>query len=248
MPNSTASNAARAAAEVHQLSVRRGKLNLLKNIDFELPIGSLTGLLGPSGAGKTTLMRALVGVLKVSDGTATVLGLPAGAAALRGSVGYVTQAPSVYRDLSVLDNVRYFAQLLGASRADAKQALHDVGLATLARRRAGTLSGGEFSRVSLACALVGQPKLLVMDEPTVGLDPVLRAELWERFTALAANGCTLLISSHVMEEASHCDTLLLLRNGELLAQLSPAELRERGQSADLELAFLQLIKTHQERS
>jgi ABC-2 type transport system ATP-binding protein len=231
-----------AGVRINGLSVVRNKTTVLQDLNLTVPAGRITGLLGPSGSGKTTLMRAIVGVQRLSAGTVTVLGQPAGHPTLRHQVGYVTQAPSVYRDLSVEDNVRYFGAMHGRGRTDARQAIDAVGLADLAGRRAADLSGGQFSRVSLACALVSEPVLLILDEPTVGLDPVLRADLWQRFAALAAAGTTLIISSHVMEEASHCDSLLLLREGRLLAQLTPEELRQRGGSADLELAFLQLIR------
>ncbi|MCU1572763.1 MAG: multidrug transporter ATPase [Micrococcaceae bacterium] len=231
-----------AGVRIAGLSVVRNKTTVLQDLNLTVPAGRITGLLGPSGSGKTTLMRAIVGVQRLSAGTVTVLGQPAGHPALRHEVGYVTQAPSVYRDLSVEDNVRYFGAMHGRGRTEARQAIDAVGLADLAGRRAADLSGGQFSRVSLACALVSEPVLLILDEPTVGLDPVLRADLWQRFAALAAAGTTLIISSHVMEEASHCDSLLLLREGRLLAQLTPEELRQRGGSADLELAFLQLIR------
>lgn len=231
-----------AGVRITGLSVVRNKTTVLQDLNLTVPAGRITGLLGPSGSGKTTLMRAIVGVQRLSAGTVTVLGQPAGHPALRHEVGYVTQAPSVYRDLSVEDNVRYFGAMHGRGRTEARQAIDAVGLADLAGRRAADLSGGQFSRVSLACALVSEPVLLILDEPTVGLDPVLRADLWQRFAALAAAGTTLIISSHVMEEASHCDSLLLLREGRLLAQLTPEELRQRGGSADLELAFLQLIR------
>lgn len=229
-------------ASVEGLRVFRSKKQVLANISCSIPEGRITGLLGPSGSGKTTFMRALVGVQKITAGAVTVLGRPAGDPRNRHDVGYVTQAPSVYPDLSVLDNVRYFASVHGGSREDAAAVLAAVGLTDLAKRKASKLSGGQFSRVSLACALVGKPKLLVLDEPTVGLDPVLRAELWGQFAAMAAEGTTLLISSHVMEEAGHCDSLLLLRGGMLLAQLTPAQLRQRGDTDDLELAFLRLIR------
>jgi ABC-2 type transport system ATP-binding protein len=231
-----------AGVRITGLSVVRNKTTVLQDLNLTVPAGRITGLLGPSGSGKTTLMRAIVGVQRLSAGTVTVLGQPAGHPALRHEVGYVTQAASVYRDLSVEDNVRYFGAMHGRGRTEARQAIDAVGLADLAGRRAADLSGGQFSRVSLACALVSEPVLLILDEPTVGLDPVLRADLWQRFAALAAAGTTLIISSHVMEEASHCDSLLLLREGRLLAQLTPEELRQRGGSADLELAFLQLIR------
>lgn len=231
-----------AGVSVEGLRVHRGKATVLANITCNIPEGRITGLLGPSGSGKTTFMRTLVGVQKITAGTVTVLGRPAGDPENRHDVGYVTQAASVYRDLSVLDNVRYFGSVHGAGREDALAVLNAVGLSELAKRRAGDLSGGQFSRVSLACALVGKPRLLVLDEPTVGLDPVLRADLWTQFAAMAAEGTTLIISSHVMEEAGHCDTLLLLREGMLLAQLTPAQLRQGGGTDDLELAFLRLIQ------
>ena len=227
---------------VEGLRVHRGKNPVLANISASIPEGRITGLLGPSGSGKTTFMRALVGVQKITAGTATVLGRPAGDPRNRHDVGYVTQAASVYPDLSVLDNVSYFASVHGGNREDASAVVTAVGLGGLAKRKAAKLSGGQFSRVSLACALVGKPKLLVLDEPTVGLDPVLRVELWTQFASMAAEGTTLLISSHVMEEAGHCDSLLLLRGGMLLAQLTPAQLRERSDTDDLELAFLRLIR------
>lgn len=230
------------SVSVEGLRVRRGQATVLANISCNIQHGRITGLLGPSGSGKTTLMRALVGVQKVSAGTVSVLGRPAGDPQNRNDVGYVTQAASVYKDLSVLDNVRYFAAVHGRGKEDAHAVLAAVGLADFAKRKARDLSGGQFSRASLACALVGRPKLLVLDEPTVGLDPVLRADLWKQFSQMAAEGTTLIISSHVMEEAGHCDSLLLLREGMLLAQLTPAQLRIQGETDDLELAFLRLIQ------
>jgi len=231
-----------AAIEAKDLHVARSRSKILNGLDFTVESGRITGLLGPSGSGKTTLMRAIVGVQRITRGTITVLGRPAGSAPLRHDVGYVTQGASVYGDLSVQANVRYFGAMHGATAADTAEAISAVGLQALAGRKAADLSGGQFSRVSLACALVSHPKLLILDEPTVGLDPVLRAELWERFGAMAAAGTTLLVSSHVMEEASHCSSLLLLRNGLLLAQLTPAELAQQGRSEDLERAFLTIIK------
>ncbi|MBT2587489.1 ABC transporter ATP-binding protein [Arthrobacter sp. ISL-95] len=231
-----------AAIEATGLYVARSRSKILNGLDFAVDAGRITGLLGPSGSGKTTLMRAIVGVQRITRGNVTVLGHPAGSAPLRHDVGYVTQGASVYGDLSVQANVRYFGAMHGATAADTAEAIAAVGLGSFARHKAADLSGGQFSRVSLACALVAHPRLLVLDEPTVGLDPVLRAELWERFAAMAAAGTTLLVSSHVMEEASHCSSLLLLREGLLLAQLTPGELAERGRSDDLERAFLAIIK------
>ncbi|MFJ6281144.1 ABC transporter ATP-binding protein [Arthrobacter subterraneus] len=230
------------AVEVSGLMINRGRHRVLTDLSFTLPSGRITGLLGPSGSGKTTLMRAIVGAQRIGGGSVVVLGRAAGHPALRRRVGYMTQDPSVYPDLTVEANVRYFGAMAGAGRRDAQAAVDAVGLSDLRRRKARDLSGGQFSRVSLACALVARPVLLVLDEPTVGLDPVLRVDLWNRFAALAAEGTTLIISSHVMEEAGRCDSLLLLREGRLLAQLTPQELRRRGATDDLELAFLRLIQ------
>jgi ABC-2 type transport system ATP-binding protein len=229
------------AVQVADLTVKRGKRPVLHGLTLDIPRGSITGLLGPSGCGKTTLLRSIVGTQLVESGTVTVLGEPAGSAGLRRRVGYVTQAPSIYADISVRDNVSYYAALYGRDRDDTESALVAVGLADHADQLGDQLSGGQQTRASLACALVGKPELLVLDEPTVGLDPVLRVELWKQFRELAAAGTTLLVSSHVMDEAEHCDKLLLMREGTLLAQLSPDELRERTDEQNLEAAFLTLI-------
>jgi ABC-2 type transport system ATP-binding protein len=230
-----------SAIEVRDLVVERGKRRVLHGISCAIPAGKVTGLLGPSGSGKTTLMRALVGVQQVRSGEVTVLGQPAGSPALRSRVGYVTQAPSVYDDLTVRENARYFASLYGMGAREADAAVADVGLADAAGQLVADLSGGQRGRASLACALVGSPEVLVLDEPTVGLDPVLRVELWDRFHALAAAGTTLIVSSHVMDEAGRCDRLLLLRDGELIADSTPAQLRADGRSEDLEEAFLNVV-------
>jgi ABC-2 type transport system ATP-binding protein len=230
-----------SAIEVRDLVVDRGRRRVLHGISCSIPAGSVVGLLGPSGSGKTTLIRAIVGVQIVRSGTVTVLGEPAGSAALRRTVGYVTQAPSVYADLTVRENARYFASLYGLSAADADRAVADVGLADAAGQLVGNLSGGQRSRASLGCAMIGKPRLLVLDEPTVGQDPVLRADLWGRFHALAAEGTTLLVSSHVMDEAGRCDRLLLIREGRLIGDDSPAAIRTATGTDDLEAAFLHLI-------
>jgi ABC-2 type transport system ATP-binding protein len=234
------------AVTVTDLEVDRGSRRVLSGLSFAVPPGQVTGLLGPSGSGKTTLMRALVGVQRVRSGRVTVLGEPAGSPTLRSRVGYVTQAPSVYADLTVRENARYFAALHGRSAREADAAVADVGLADAAGQLVRDLSGGQQGRASLACALVGEPEVLVLDEPTVGLDPVLRVELWSRFHALAGAGTTLVVSSHVMDEAGRCDRLLLLREGELLADSTPAELRGEAGTDDLEEAFLHLVRTRQE--
>ncbi|NUP60268.1 MAG: ABC transporter ATP-binding protein [Pseudarthrobacter sp.] len=237
-----AANGQEGAVTASGLHVKLGRLPVLHGLDFEIPAGHITGLLGPSGSGKTTLMRAIVGAQRISAGSLRVLGQPAGSRVLRQQVGYVAQSPSVYPDLTVEANVRYFAAMHRKGRADVAEAIAAVGLEPEARRKTANLSGGQVNRVSLACALVAHPRLLVLDEPTVGLDPVLRADLWDRFRAMAEDGTTLLVSSHVMEEASRCETLLLLRDGRLLARLTPGELSRRGHSSNLEQAFLAIIR------
>jgi ABC-2 type transport system ATP-binding protein len=215
---------------------------VLHDVGFRTPRGSITGLLGPSGCGKTTLIRAIVGVQIVEAGTVEVLGEPAGSRGLRARLGYVTQAPSVYADLTVGENLSYFARVLGVPPARVDEVMATVGLADRAAQVTGSLSGGQRARVSLGTALLADPDLLVLDEPTVGLDPVLRRALWETFRELAEQGTTLLVSSHVMDEAERCDELLLMRDGRLLATESPAQLRERTGKDDLEEAFLALIE------
>jgi len=230
------------AIEARELVIVLGGKAILHGLTFDVPVGQVTGLLGPSGCGKTTLMRSVVGVQKISSGRIRVLGEPAGTAALRSRVAYVTQAASVYTDLTVRDNVRYFAAIYGTSPAAADRALVDVDLSDRAGQLVSTLSGGQKTRVSLACALLAAPELLVLDEPTVGLDPVLRQELWGRFHALAAAGTTVLVSSHVMDEAGRCDKLLLMRDGLLVADESPQALRAATGTDDLEEAFLRRIR------
>jgi len=231
-----------AVVTVDHLQVVRGGQPVLADLSLSVSAGQVTGLLGPSGSGKSTLMRALVGVQVVESGEVTVLGQPAGWANLRHRVGYMTQQPSVYRDLTVRANLRYFAQVLGAPRQDVDRVIGEVDLTDFADRLVGRLSGGQQSRVSLAAALLDSPELLVLDEPTVGLDPVLRRDLWRLFHRLAAGGITLLVSSHVMDEASRCDRLLLLRDGELLADGTLPSLLVQTGERDIEAAFLALIE------
>jgi ABC-2 type transport system ATP-binding protein len=233
---------AQPAIAISDLTVERGGRDVLTGVALAIPPASLTGLLGPSGCGKSTLMRAIVGVQIVASGTVMVLGEEAGSAPLRHRVGYVTQAPSVYNDLSVEENLRFFAAVVGTDRARIAEVIELVGLGGFEGRVTGRLSGGQRSRVSLATALLGRPDVLVLDEPTVGLDPVLRAELWKTFHELAAGGTTLLVSSHVMEEAVECDELLLLRDGALLRQTTPDELRRETGEQDMGRAFLALIE------
>ena len=230
------------AIEIDGLDVQRGGRPVLHGLSLRLAAGRVTGLLGPSGCGKTTLIRSIVGVQRVAGGSVKVLDLPAGTPELRRRIAYVTQAPSVYADLTVAENLHYFARVLGAPAERVVEALAAVDLARSGDRMTGTLSGGQRSRVSLACALLGRPDVLVLDEPTVGLDPVLRRDLWALFHRLADDGATLLVSSHVMDEASRCDRLLLMRDGRLVADTTPDELRRRTGEQEMEAAFLRLLE------
>ncbi|NUK06149.1 ABC transporter ATP-binding protein [Streptomyces lunaelactis] len=242
-------NSSGVAVLARGLTVVRGDRTVLRGLDFTVPPGRITGLLGPSGCGKTTLMRAIVGTQANVTGTLEILGKPAGDATLRSRIGYVTQDPSIYDDLTVRQNLDYFAAVLqpGRRHRDARRehvtrAITDVDLTSHADSLAGRLSGGQRTRVSLAVALLGTPELLVLDEPTVGLDPVLRRDLWDLFHRLAdERGAAILVSSHVMDEAERCHRLLLMREGEILAEDSPDFLRSRTHSATVEQAFLHLV-------
>jgi ABC-2 type transport system ATP-binding protein len=231
-----------AAIEVDQLKVIRGKNTVIPGLDLTVETGSVTGLLGPSGSGKTTLIRCIAGIQIVAAGSVTVLGAPAGSAVNRQRVGYVTQASSVYPDLSVRQNLAYFGALAGKGSGAIDETISNVGLTNRADSLTGDLSGGERIRVSLAAALLGDPDLYLLDEPTVGLDPVLRRDLWKMFDGLAADGKTLLVSSHVMDEAGRCDRVLLMRDGGLIADASPDGLRADAGTDDLEEAFLVLAE------
>ncbi|MFC7886789.1 ABC transporter ATP-binding protein [Streptomyces sp. NPDC057376] len=248
-PGETGGDPAPPAVHAQDLTVVRGPRTVLRGLGFTVPRGRITGLLGPSGCGKSTLMRAIAGTQAKVTGTLDVLGRPAGHPALRTRIGYVTQAPSVFDDLTVRQNLDYFAAILAPGRAasdrrreDVTRAITDVDLTAHADALAGNLSGGQRSRVSLAVALLGDPELLILDEPTVGLDPVLRRDLWTLFHSLAADrGATLLVSSHVMDEAERCHRLLLMREGEILAEDTPDALRARTGSETVEGAFLHLV-------
>jgi ABC-2 type transport system ATP-binding protein len=231
-----------AAIEVRALRVSRGGRDVLHGIDVDVAAGSVTGLLGPSGSGKTTLIRSIVGVQIVVSGDVTVLGLPAGASELRRRVGYVSQAPSVYADLTVRENLTYFGRIVSVGRSRVDEVIDRVGLAPEQDQVVTSLSGGQIARVSLGTALLHEPELLVLDEPTVGLDPVLRRDLWAFFHELADAGSTLLVSSHVMDEASHCDRLILLREGRVLAEDTPHGLLVGTRASELDEAFLRLIE------
>jgi len=230
------------AVEVTGLVVQRGRKEVLHGLGFSIAGGEVTGLLGPSGCGKTTLMRALVGVQAGITGAITVLGLPAGSAPLRDRVGYVTQAASVYDDLTVAENLLFFADVLGVGRDRIDASIEAVDLTADRDSVVGNLSGGQRSRASLAVALLKEPDLLVLDEPTVGLDPVLRQDLWAMFHRIAEAGAAVLVSSHVMDEAERCDRLLLMRDGRIIADGSPTEIKAKAGADDIESAFLTIVR------
>jgi ABC-2 type transport system ATP-binding protein len=227
---------------IDHLRVIRGKRPAIHDLSVQIARGTITGLLGPSGCGKTTLMRSIVGTQILTAGSVTVLGHPAGSAPLRRRIGYMPQEATIYNDLRIVDNVRYFASLYGMDASTADEAVDAVGLTDHRTALCGNLSGGQRTRASLACALVANPDLLVLDEPTVGLDPVLRVDLWQQFHQLARRGTTLIVSSHVMDEADHCGDLLLMREGHLLAHSTPRKLREDTGCQSLEEAFLSVIR------
>ena len=231
-----------AAIDIRGLRVVRGGREVIPPLDLRVAAGRITGLVGPSGSGKSTLMRSIVGVQLVAGGEVSVLGLPAGSPPLRRRVAYVTQSGSVYNDLTGTENVAYLARILGVSADEVARVIDTVGLAGNEDRPVASLSGGQRHRVSLAGALLGEPELLVLDEPTVGLDPLLRRDLWDVFRRLRDAGATLLVSTHVLEEAARCDDVLLLREGAVLAAGTPEDLLERTRAADLDEAFMTLVE------
>jgi ABC-2 type transport system ATP-binding protein len=236
------------AIKINDLSMTLdGRVKALINIDLELPTGKIVCVIGPSGAGKTTLMRVLVGRLQVQKGSINILGLPVGSPGLRRELSYMTQELSVFLDLTVKENLAYFATMIGIKRKELgktiRQALEAVDLTDKSRSLVSDLSGGQKQRVSLAVALLGSPKIMVLDEPTVGLDPVLRDNLWNLFRKLAAGGTSLIISSHSMEEAERCDDLVLIRAGRVIAHMAPDELTRQTGTKTIEQSFLKLVDT-----
>lgn len=231
-----------AVITAQDLTVVRGTVTALDKVTFRVAAGKITGLIGPSGSGKTTLLRAIAGTQILTSGKLEVLGLPAGDKNLRRQIGYVTQSPAVYHDLTGRQNLLYFASILDADRAAVERALEIVDMKRQGGQLVGSMSGGQQARINLAVALLGEPPLLVLDEPTVGLDPVLRKHLWELFAQLAKDGRSLLVSSHVMDEAERCADLLLLRDGKVLNSSSKEALLQRTKTKTVHDAFLALAE------
>ena len=227
------------AVEAAALCKDYGPIHAVDGIDMSLPPGRIYGLLGPNGSGKTTLIRLLMGLASATSGTVKVLGIEMPSRAILSRIGYMTQSDGIYPELSVWENLTFFAALYGQTdKAQLHASLELVELDTRANTPAQNLSGGMRRRLSMACALAHHPTVIFLDEPTVGVDPALRVQFWEHFHRLAADGATLLVSSHVMDEADRCDELLFIRDGHVLAQGAPGELRKRAGTDNLETAFL----------
>lgn len=230
------------AAQLIDVSVKRGRGQVLQHLNLDLRAGQIIGLLGPSGSGKSTIMRTLVGVQSKVEGQVKVLGQAAGSSGLATRVAYATQSSSVFDDISLRDNLVYAIKMLGAPKDRIAQVIAEVGLQGFEKRIVSTLSGGERNRVSLAMAMVGSPEFLILDEPTVGLDPVLRADIWSIFRTLANSGKTLLVSSHVMDEAERCDSLVFVRDGKILASGTLKDILNSTHTKSAEDAFLALAR------
>src|SRR2546427_12389445 len=227
------------AVDLEGVSKSFGAFKALNGVNLRVRQGEIYGLLGPNGAGKTTLIRLICGLLAAHAGTVTVLGQRMPNVGVLRHIGYMTQQAALYPALSVEENVSFFAAINGADEG-VKDALELVELYDRRGSVVATLSGGLRQRCSLACALVHRPELLLLDEPTVGIDPQLRVQFWESFRRMAANGTTIIVSSHVMDEAERCQRLGLMRFGKLLAEGTPNEVRAQAGSNNLEEAFLRL--------
>jgi ABC-2 type transport system ATP-binding protein len=232
------------AVEAENVRKRFGAVEALAGLSLSIYEGEIYGLLGPNGSGKTTLIRCLAGLLRTDGGRLAVFGVAPRVAVSAGRVGYMTQVPALYTELTVDENLRFFAALHGVREVERRveESLRTVDLLDRRRSVVGTLSGGMRTRVSLASTLLHDPRLLLLDEPTVGVDPVLRRDFWAHFRGLAAKGITILVSSHVMDEASRCDRLGLIRAGAVMAEGSAGALISRAGAHDLEGAFLTLAE------
>jgi ABC-2 type transport system ATP-binding protein len=228
------------AIQVAGVTVEKLGKKILDNISMELPGNKSIGLIGPSGSGKTTLIRALVGSQVITEGTAKIFGEKVGSASLRSRIGYMSQKSAVYGDITVKENLEYFASICGSSEQQVAEIMESMRLNLHRDKMASSLSGGEATRLSLGIALLGNPEILFLDEPTVGLDPSLRIELWKIFASLRNQGKTILITSHMMDEAERCDILILMRNGKIIFQGNAEQLKAKTQSESIEHAFIKL--------
>lgn len=239
----TAPAAASAAIAIDGLRATYGDQVVLRDISLAIPPGCVYGFVGPSGSGKTTLMRAILGLKRTAGGSITVLGQPAGTPALRSRIGYMPQNAAIYPDLTGRENLEFFGAIYGVPRGRVAETLDLVELGDIAGRPVATYSGGQRQRVALAAALLPRPHLLILDEPTIGLDPRLRYRLWGQFEAWASEGTTLVVSTHVMDEAAHTDQLAFIVDGQLVANGTPASLLDLTGAPDLEAAVLQLTES-----
>jgi len=231
-----------AVIRVENFKQQFGKLVVLKSINLEVKRGEILGLLGPSGSGKTTLVKAIVGMSEPTEGTVTVLQTKMPSLSVVSKIGYMAQSDALYEDLNAYDNILFFASLYGMKGKEAKKRADEVLELVILRNEGKKLvknfSGGMKRRLSLAIALVHKPEILILDEPTVGIDPVLRVEFWKEFERIRKAGVTIIITTHVMDEAEHCDRLALIRNGGIIAMGTPDELKDKSGEATVEGAFL----------
>ena len=229
--------------ETRELQKHYGKIHAVDGVDLAIKRGEIYGLIGPNGSGKTTLIRLCLGLLHPTNGAIQLLDKPIPDKSILSEVGYMTQVSALYEELTVRENVAFFSEMCGSHEpAWIDEAISLVDLSDRARSLVQTLSGGMRQRTSLACALAHRPRLLLLDEPTVGVDPQLRATFWSYFRHLADSGVTLIVSSHVMDEAERCDRLGFMRQGKVLAEGSSADLRTRTGTNTLEEAFLKFAR------
>jgi len=219
-----------------------GKKHVLKDIDLEVPYGQIFGMLGPSGCGKTTLVKIAAGILTATSGEAFVLGRAMPNLGLMSKIGYMAQSDALYSSLTAVENLRFFGAMYGMKKAELAQRVEEVlalvGLSADLHKPVEAFSGGMKRRLSLAIAILHRPPVLVLDEPTVGIDPLLRRQIWEELNKLAAGGVTILVTTHVMDEAEKCHRLAMMREGRLIARGTARELKEQVGVSSLEEAFI----------